>query len=619
MIDKIVTHHRKILKISLWVILLVLFLAWPLTHLDAYAWSNDEGLYVQRAALVNAGHRLYSEAYFNKPPLLVWTLCLVFKLAGTELVVARLLALALTLVGGVVLAFTAYELTGRWEAAYLVAVLIAVLPEMPVRAFAVTSDLPALSLGLMGLASALVYRRTRSMHWLVLSAAGCAGALLIHPILLYIGAPVAVVLFGPGRGKPLRWRKLSIFVSVGLTMALVLLALVDRPAFFRWVIKYNVAGVGADLQLTSADVNRQQLVAYLIRHWPWFGAAVLGGSVWGTHPERRHTLVVPLTWLAATLATLLVWSPVWEHYLIYAAIPLSLLGSGMVIAIDQKAVRVLALMLGIALLVWRADAMMPQPEGGPAWTSEQSTARAYLRKTVPPDAMVATDDPLLAFVAGRMVPPLFTEATFRQIRVGAITGSSLIGSTLRYRPPVVLFATGRLASVREFEAWVVATAEESRVFGDLMAYRLAIPKPSAGEPLARLGPGIILRDATLSGSSTQPGEILPICLFWEAKVSIPTDYIVFVHLIDSEGALVAQHDSPPLQGHYPTGAWEPGVTVPDEHPVTLPSDLAPGRYRLVAGMYDRASMIRVPAAQLNGTRWRDDAVLLAMIEVEGEL
>jgi len=30
-------------------------------------------------------------------------------------------------------------------------------------------------------------------------------------------------------------------------------------------------------------------------------------------------------------------------------------------------------------------------------------------------------------------------------------------------------------------------------------------------------------------------------------------------------------------------------------------------------------MIRVPAAQLNGTRWRDDAVLLAMIEVEGEL
>jgi len=98
----------------LWAAAVALYVAWPLTHLEAYAWSNDEGLYAQRAALANEGYPLYTETFLNKPPLYVWILQLAFRMAGRTLAVARLATLCLTLTGFVALAAVVGQLWGRW-------------------------------------------------------------------------------------------------------------------------------------------------------------------------------------------------------------------------------------------------------------------------------------------------------------------------------------------------------------------------------------------------------------------------------------------------------------------------------------------------------------------------
>ena len=54
---------------ALWGVLVVLYLAWPLAHLDVYHWANDEGLYMQRAALANARYPLYTEVFRSSKPL----------------------------------------------------------------------------------------------------------------------------------------------------------------------------------------------------------------------------------------------------------------------------------------------------------------------------------------------------------------------------------------------------------------------------------------------------------------------------------------------------------------------------------------------------------------------
>ena len=92
---------------------------------------------------------------------------------------------------------------------------------------------------------------------------------------------------------------------------------------------------------------------------------------------------------------------------------------------------------------------------------------------------------------------------------------------------------------------------------------------------------------------------MTITLYWQALAPPTGDYTVFVHLLNEEG-LVAQHDSPPRYGRYPTSDWHTGDMVPDEHRLELPT-LAPGQLlRLVVGMYRSDTLERLPAIGPDG-------------------
>jgi len=116
-------------------------------------------------------------------------------------------------------------------------------------------------------------------------------------------------------------------------------------------------------------------------------------------------------------------------------------------------------------------------------------------------------------------------------------------------------------------------------------------------------------------AEAKPGDALPVTLYWQAQGALPEDYTVFVHLLDSDGALVASHDGPPMAGRYPTRAWAPGEVVKDTHPLALPTDLAPGRYRLQVGMYRWPSLERLPAADDQGVLYPEGAVVLQSVDV----
>jgi hypothetical protein len=60
---------------------------------------------------------------------------------------------------------------------------------------------------------------------------------------------------------------------------------------------------------------------------------------------------------------------------------------------------------------------------------------------------------------------------------------------------------------------------------------------------------------------------------------------IFVHLLNAEGALVAQRDVEPVGGFEPTDRWLPDEQIEDDYGVFLPADLPPGLYTLKLGMY----------------------------------
>ena len=93
-------------------------------------------------------------------------------------------------------------------------------------------------------------------------------------------------------------------------------------------------------------------------------------------------------------------------------------------------------------------------------------------------------------------------------------------------------------------------------------------------------------------AATQPvqaGAVLPVTVGWRALQPIDTSFTGFVHLLDQTGQIVAQDDHVPQQGRRPTNAWLSGEVIEDDYELRLPADLAPGRYRLVAGLYDAST------------------------------
>jgi hypothetical protein len=108
-------------------------------------------------------------------------------------------------------------------------------------------------------------------------------------------------------------------------------------------------------------------------------------------------------------------------------------------------------------------------------------------------------------------------------------------------------------------------------------------------PLAdiQFGDSIALLGADVgSGLSLQPGQTLAYQLHWQALTPIAQDYVVFTHLLDAEGNIQAQQDTPPQQGRYPTSWWDAGEVVIDPYALSLPPDLAPGSYTLRVGLYE---------------------------------
>jgi hypothetical protein len=94
-------------------------------------------------------------------------------------------------------------------------------------------------------------------------------------------------------------------------------------------------------------------------------------------------------------------------------------------------------------------------------------------------------------------------------------------------------------------------------------------------------------------------------LYWQTSATLDSDYTVFVHSLDDQGALIGQADGPPVANHYSTTAWRPEEIVQDSRQVT------PGE-RYLVGLYDPVTGERLPAYAADGTRLADDAVVLVV-------
>ncbi len=108
--------------------------------------------------------------------------------------------------------------------------------------------------------------------------------------------------------------------------------------------------------------------------------------------------------------------------------------------------------------------------------------------------------------------------------------------------------------------------------------------------------GVTFADAiTLAGYRWRTeGASLKLDLEWDVVRAPGSDYKLFVHLLDADGALAAQYDAIPCAWACPTSGWQAGQRIHDSAELRL-WNLPAGDYHLAVGWYRPETGERLPA------------------------
>jgi 4-amino-4-deoxy-L-arabinose transferase-like glycosyltransferase len=104
-------------------------------------------------------------------------------------------------------------------------------------------------------------------------------------------------------------------------------------------------------------------------------------------------------------------------------------------------------------------------------------------------------------------------------------------------------------------------------------------------PNTRLGPDLALLGYDLPIRALNPGDRLPLTLFWRAENKPGADYFAKVELQDAQGQPVVQRKLRPGNDSYPTTEWPAGEVLRNWHDLTVPPTTPAGSYQLLVSLH----------------------------------
>lgn len=191
-----------------------------------------------------------------------------------------------------------------------------------------------------------------------------------------------------------------------------------------------------------------------------------------------------------------------------------------------------------------------------------------------------------------------------------------------YRVEVAFFDPESLLRLPAIQTAHGEAIGDTLILDYLVVETLEAEPASALEPPADLDGKVTLLGSTITHADGTPfaakpfraGEEIHVKTVWQTTGAMEIDYTTFGHLVGPDGQLAVQQDRRPLDGFVSTSLWYPGQIFVDEYSLALPDDASPGGYPLHVGMYDLATVTRLPITR-DGT-FVGDSVVAAVLQVE---
>ena len=261
------------------------------------------------------------------------------------------------------------------------------------------------------------------------------------------------------------------------------------------------------------------------------------------------------------------------------------------------------------LMSYRQDAGLSLADGGRLLTGGES----FTLKVKPGLALVLVAR--LHQTAAMVLDVTVNQAGLGEWRLPAVPGEWL-ESTFTVSPAVL---TAAFATVVLTVKDAPADSRYSPFYYWAYQGQIAVPPSPAPQHIltATFGAVAQLLGFDSSGSVLSPGQPLDLTLYWRAIAPDRANYRVFVHLTDpsndTAAGILAQVDEAPRAGAFPFWVWPAGVTVREPVTLHIPPQARPGKYLLLAGVYDFDTGARLPIS--GAPDFGSNRLLLSEIEI----
>jgi hypothetical protein len=581
-----------------------------LQNLMVSEWGYDQGFYLLVAYLLERGFAPYQEIHMSEPPVMVWSLQLPLQLFGS-IWGLRFAMLCYTLIAVAATISLGHKLGGR-----LVGWLAGALLIFNNEFFGTTVDpgTPSISLALVALVLALRYRSTGKPGWLGLSALAMAGSFLLKLYMLPITPLVILIIYLAQQESSasafykrrqflrhtLLWVGLVGGVILGIYLIYDLPTLLDQTVFFH---------------LQKSEANPWSPWVNLAFIWSWLSVRplFLGISLYGlglAWLQRRRFGWIILAWLLLALLYLMVLNPLRTKHL-YMLIPLQGVMIGLALSqwlnFKSRAGQWLTWGLrsaGLALTCWLFAQMLfafgslVKPATPMVAESKQSIVEALTKFTTPTDCVV-TDDPYIAVASSRLPPPWFSSLSYARFSSGDLETPELIEVTNLRNCQVIAPTFERLKNSRRpyydwakneyLRTWVVDGKE-------IMLGKPLTEVNPMNPAAAQFGEQVTLLGLDWTTSESPADRHVYLSLYWQTLKPFNQGYKIFVQVRDAAGQTVVSADHEVFDGLLPTAAWPVDRILKDTLRVPISPEVPAGQYSLYTGLYDPASLERLPLA-----------------------
>lgn len=410
------------------------------TSLDAPA-NYDEGVYLASLDALTHGQSLGEDVYASQPPGFYVLLRGVSLLPGDGVAAIRAGFLVVALLGMAAAFLIGHKLGAGWGGV-AAAGLLAVTAPYPVQAARVQADSASIALSLCAVALAF-YARRCPWRWAgvgVLAGAAVSVKLLAVPV----AAPLLVLLVARRS-----WRLAAAFAGGAAGVWAILLAAHARSLDELWRSVVTDHGDARDLGPSLAD-NLERVLFHPLDWATPAGVLVPIGLVCAAVLLKRVEALALAAWIVTAAAFLVFQRPLLDHHFVMLAAVLAVTaGAGLGAAAARlprparlavAGVAALALAAGIAQEARRLDRLGGEEPAGIRWAADR------LREETTPGELVATDLPIVAYLADRRIPGPLVDTSFVRFGTGSLTDAGILATLDRETVRTVVI--GRLFAER---------------------------------------------------------------------------------------------------------------------------------------------------------------------------